>query len=74
MRNYILGAKILNATEFLFHCKIRSVGKRERKSHDTQFSTVKGKLKINCEECGTPMSEEQITSTVRTGSEHNAEK
>jgi hypothetical protein len=32
---------------------------REReKSHDTEFSTVKGKLKINCEECGTPMSEE----------------
>jgi len=52
---------MLNITEFLFHCKIRSVGKRERKrekSHDTQFSTVKRKLKINCEECGTPMSEE----------------
>jgi hypothetical protein len=31
---------------------------REKESHDTQFSTVKGKLKINCEECGTPMSEE----------------
>ena len=66
---------MLNITEFLFHCKIRSVGKREReKGHDTQFCTVKGKLKINCEECGTLMSEEQITSARRAGSEYNAEK
>jgi hypothetical protein len=34
---------------------------------------VKGKLKINCEECGTPISEEQITSAIRTGCGYNAE-
>jgi hypothetical protein len=34
------------------------MGKEKNKSHDTQFSAVKGKLKINGEECGAPMSVE----------------
>lgn len=53
----ILGAKMFNITEFLSFIVRYDLWERE-KSQDTQFSTVKGKLKINREECGTLMSVE----------------